>query len=319
MKADIVVVGSLNTDIIISGVKDFPKPGQQVYADELKIDAGGKSRNIAQMIAVLTQKGKVAMIGKSIKDPYNFWLHPINSLKKAGVNIDNVKILEYGKVNKLPGIAVIPVDKNGNNSIYVIPGINDNFSKEDIDEAREAIANSKYAVITFERPMKTALYAIKVASSFGAKVLVDPGGISEAKHPKDILRNKLFLLKPNEHEAKILTGVVVKDFASAKQAAKNLLSNKIENILITHGKNGAYFFNKNIEAHIKIPKVRKSLMRDETGCGDQTIAALTSSLSDGKDILSAVRMGILAGTLQFYKAGINPVTKKELLNYIKRG
>lgn len=262
----------------------FPKPGQQVYANKFKIGAGGKSRNIAQMIATLTSRNVVAMIGKSLKDPFNLWLLPINALKDAGVVIDYVKILDSHKTIKFPGIAVIPVDKEGNNSIYVIPGINDDFSKEDIDSASEVIKNARFMVVTFERPIKTSLYAIELANKFGVRVLLDPGGISEAKDPSEVLKQKLFLLKPNEHEAQTLTGIEVKDFLSAKKAAKKLLSSNIENLLITHGRNGAYFFTNHHEEHIKIPSVQATDTKDETGCGNQTIAAITAFLNEGKDV-----------------------------------
>lgn len=312
----IVVVGSLNTDIIISGLDRFPKPGQQVYANEFKIGPGGKSRNIAQMAATLTSKNVVAMIGKSLEDPYNLWQQPINALKNAGVIVDYVKILDSHKTIKFPGIAVIPVDIDGNNSIYVIPGINDDFSKEDIISARGVIKSAKFMVVTLEIPIETALYAIAMANSFGVKVLLDPGGISKDKDPSEILKHKLFLLKPNEYEAQTLTGIEVKDFSSAKKAAKKLLSRNLENLLITHGKNGAYYFGESHEEHIGIPSVQKTNTRDETGCGDQTMATITAFLNNDSDILNAVKAGILAGTLQLYKAGITPVTKEEINKYL---
>jgi ribokinase len=313
MKAGIVVVGSLNTDIVLSGVAKFPQAGQQVYAESLSISPGGKSRNMAQMTATLTGKDTVAMIGKSVRDPYGLWKQPIDALKNAGVNTDYIKILDFEKTGKFPGIAIIPVDKNGNNNIYVVPGVNDDFSPKDIDDAKEIISQAKYMVVTFEKPIETSLHAIATANKYGVKVLLDPGGISEAKDPKDVLKNKLFLFKPNEHETEMLTGIKVADFLSAKKAAKKLISEKVENLLITNGKNGAYFFNKDYSSHIKIPQVKQTDTKDETGCGDQTMAAIAASLSKGVDLVSAVEVGILAGTLQFYKKGIVPITKSELI------
>jgi ribokinase len=312
-KVSIVVVGSLNTDIFLPGVSNFPKSGQQVYAETLSISPGGKSRNMAQMIAVLSKEGTVAMIGKTVEDPYGLWKLPMDALKEAGVNTDFIKLENFSKVKKFPGIAIIPVDKNGNNTIYVAPGINNDFSVRDIDYAKKIISGAKFMVVTFEKPIKTSLHAIDIGNRFGLKVLLDPGGISEAKNPRDIFKHRIFLLKPNEHEAEMLTGIKVTNFIAAKKAAKKLLSKKIENVLITHGKNGAYFFNGDQGIHIKIPKVKIKNTRDETGCGDQTMAAIVASLNKGLDIVSAVEVGILAGTLQYYKPGITPVTKSELI------
>ena len=67
MKPSVVVIGSLNTDLVVSGISQFPKPGQQVYADTFTIGPGGKSRNIAQMVATLADQGVVAMVALSMK------------------------------------------------------------------------------------------------------------------------------------------------------------------------------------------------------------------------------------------------------------
>lgn len=39
----------------------------------------------------------------------------------------------------------------------------------------------------------------------------------------ELLQQKIFLLKPNEHEARILTGIKVTDFNSAKKAANTAI------------------------------------------------------------------------------------------------
>ena len=52
--------------------------------------------------------------------------------------------------------------------------------------------------------------------------------------------------------------------------------------------------------------------KDETGCGDQTMAALCALLQDGKPIKEAAELAILTGTLQFHRSGIKPVIKEEL-------
>ncbi len=313
MNGRIVVIGSLNTDIFISGFDNFPKSGQMVYAKDFRIGAGGKGRNIAEMTGVLTSKNTVAMIGKSSKDPYGLWEVPIKALKKIGVNTDYVDVDEKGK---FPGIGIIPVNNSGENTIYVVHGANQDFSKEDIDKAEGIVSRAEYIIVEFTQPVKTYLYAIKMANKYNSKVLIEPGGISNINDPKEVLNKRLFLLKPNEHEAEILTGIKVNDFTSAQKAARKLLSKNVENLLITNGKNGAYFFNKNNQEHIKIPKIKKTKTMNETGCGDQTMAGLVASLSKGANILEAVKVGILAGTLQFYKPGIIPVATSELNKYL---
>lgn len=131
----IIVIGGLNTDIIGLGVNELLGPSELTLGGELVIGPGGKSRNIAQMIAAYLGVGTVAMIGKTCEDPYKIWQPPMEALKNAGVNTDFIKVLNYDDVGKFPGVALIPVDKNGKNQIYVLPGVNADFSQADLDDA----------------------------------------------------------------------------------------------------------------------------------------------------------------------------------------
>lgn len=316
----IIVAGEINTDIVALGAKKLLMPGEHTYADKLHIGPGGKSRNIAQMIAVLKDKECVAMVGKTSKDPYGLWKLPIDSLKKSNVNTDFVTIVSFEKSGKFPGIALIPVDTKGRNQIYVIPGITNDFLPKDIDSAIklfQAVAiNKGIFVPTLEMPYETVLYATAKANKLGIKVFLDPGGINEEQSYEELLKRKIFLLKPNEHEAKILTGVNVTDGKSAREAANKLLAHEIENVFITMGGMGGYLFSRSLESHIPVPKVEAGRTKDETGAGDQTMAAFVFAISQGKSVEEAAKLAILAGTLQFYKPGISPVTQEELNKYL---
>lgn len=311
-----IVIGSLNTDLVATGIKQFPKPGEHVYGKELLIGPGGKSRNIADMLANLAPKDSVAMVGRTVKDPYGLWRQPMDALANIGVNTDYVNVLEYSVVNKLPGIALIPVDQQGNNQIFVLPGVSDDFNTADIDAAAELFkavgANKGTLVLTLECPLETATYAVKQANKHGLKVMFDPGGIEADNDLSELIAAGIYLIKPNEHEAKMLTGIEVTDFDTARQAAEKLQERGIVVVLITAGINGAYLFSKETQTQIPIPEVNAGNEKDETGCGDQTMAALCALLQDGKAIKEAAELAVLAGTLQFHRTGIQPVKRNEL-------
>lgn len=315
-----IVIGGLNTDIIAKGATKLLQPGELTYAKELQISPGGKSRNIAQMIAVLSSQKTVAMIGKTSQDPYGLWKEPVESLQHAGVNTDYIVITSFEETKQFPGIALIPVDTEGRNQIYVIPGINNEFFANDIDNAEELFQivsrNKGTLVLTLELPYETALYAVQKANKLGIQVLFDPGGIDETQNYHELLQKDIFLIKPNEHEAKILTGIEVKDYESAKQAADTLLQQGVKNVLITYGSQGGFFFSKTQSKHIPIPNITIEGTRDETGCGDETMAGIAVALQQGKDVLTSVAVGIVAGTLEFYRTGISPVTKEDLENFL---
>ena len=312
VKTAIIVPGSLNTDLIGSGVEKLLGSGELTTGKEFSVGPGGKSRNIAQMIARFIGRDKVAMLGRTAKDSYGLWAPPYKALQDAGVNTKYIKFSDKG----FPGIALIPVDKQGENQIYVLPGVNNEFSPADIRSAaklfREAGANSGVMAMSLEMPRQTAIAAIKTANKNGLKVILDPGGINEKRSNSWILKQELFILKPNEHEARILTGIKINDFHSAEKSAVKMLKRNIKNVLITAGKKGAYFFNAETAEHIRPPDLKSSGVFDETGCGDQVTAVLAALTWQNRDICVACRLAILAGTMQFYRRGISPVTEEDL-------
>ena len=311
----IIVPGGLNTDIVGLGVEKLLAPGELTLGGKLKVGPGGKARNMAQMAAAYLGEGKVAMIGRTCKDPFGLWKIPVHSLDEAGVDTTFIKILEFEEAGqKYPGIALIPVDEQGHNQIYVLPGVNEDFSSEDVDAADELFKNEekqKILLLALEIPMDTAQHCIGKAASSGIRVILDPGGISTPVD--DLVNEKVFLLKPNEHETKILTGLPVNDFESAKKPANILLSKGVQNVLITHGAEGAYLFTRETQMHIRIPVVEETGIQDETGCGDQVTAVVASCLAEGRDLIEAAGLAVYAGTLQFHKAGIQPVNRPEIL------
>lgn len=309
----IIVPGGLNTDIIALGVERILGSGELTLGGQLKIGPGGKARNMAQMMAAYLGKKRVAMIGRSSKDPYGLWKLPIDSLIKAGVSTEYVKILNFKDAGgKYPGIALIPVDNVGKNQIYVLPGVNADFSPQDIDDADELFCagDNRIMVIALEISIDTVKYAIEKAFKSNIKVVLDPGGITGAIDK--LINEKIFLLKPNEYETKILTGIEITGFKSAEQAANVLLNKGVKNIFITHGDRGGYLFNTLIKLHIPIPKFQNSSIQDETGCGDQVTAIIAACIAEGKNLIDSAKLAILAGTLQFYRAGIQPVTKADI-------
>ncbi len=310
----IIVPGGLNTDIIGLGVEKIISKGELTLGGRLKIGPGGKARNMAQMSAAFLGKNKVAMIGRTSQDPYGLWKIPLESLQAEGVDTSYVKVSDFEESGrKFPGVALIPVDKKGKNQIYVLPGANSDFSISDIEEANELFLNkkgNKVMLLALEIPIRTALFSIEKANSSGIRVILDPGGIRAPI--AGLLSEKIFLIKPNEHEAQILTGIKVSDFDSASLAAEIFISKGIQNVLITHGERGAYFFNEKKSIHIPCPEVPDTGTYDETGCGDQVSALAASGLAEGKNISEVAELSILAGTMQFHRAGIQPVKKKEL-------
>jgi ribokinase len=311
----LIVIGGLNTDITALGVNRLLSPGELTRSGRLLIGPGGKSCNLARMSSPLIAPRTVVMIGKTSRDPFGLWKVPLDALAEGGVNTDFVKIEDFENAGEYPGIALIPVNQHGENQIYCIPGINDAFQPRDIDDASElfiATSGERLLALTLELPLETAVHAVRKAVSSGIRVILDPGGIDESEDYRDLLGLGVFLLAPNEHEARILTGVQVEGMGSAREAARALFAMGTANVVLTHGGWGAYVFDGTQERHIAAPLAGASGTADATGCGDQVTAVLCAEILRGRSVMEASEAAVLAGTMQYQRPGIRPVTREEL-------
>lgn len=318
---ELIVAGGLNTDIVALGVDRLLSAGELTRSGRLLIGPGGKSCNIARMAAALMGPGRVAMVGKTSRDPYGLWKVPVHALEDAGVDTGFVKIEDFEAAGEYPGIALIPVNRDGENQIYSVPGINDAFEPRDMDEASAlfgAAGGARMLALTLGMPLRTAVHAVRKASSGGLKVVLDPGNINEDDDYGELLGLGISVLAPNEHEARILTGVEISDVGTAREAARILRGLGIDDLVLTHGGNGAYVFCGDEERHIPVPRLPDAGIRDATGCGDQVTAVLCMQLLRGKDLWEASEAAVLAGTLQHHRPGIRPVTREELETALKR-
>lgn len=315
----LIVVGELITDLVTTGLKEIPKAGQLVNGTSFSISPGGKSRNIAAMAGSLMPQGNVAMVSRTVSDNFGLWEIPFEALKASGVNTQFIKVLKAEETEEMPGIAMIAVDVKGNNQVIGAPGISRSLGIAEVDAAKslfETVGHNKgFLAFIGNCPEKVAKYSLEKSRNLGIKVLFDPGGADDLTRLETFMKG-VYLFKPNEHEASLMTGIEITDLLSASKAALKLREMGAQNVLITAGSEGGFLFTQSTTLHIPAPKVKSGAYRDETGCGDQVMAALCASLQSGATIEKAAQIAILAGTLQFYRRGIEPITAQELSSLI---
>jgi sugar/nucleoside kinase (ribokinase family) len=66
--------------------------GELTLAGKIKIGPGGKARNMAHMAASYRGTNKVAMIGRSSRDPFGLWKIPLESFIDASVDTTYLKV-----------------------------------------------------------------------------------------------------------------------------------------------------------------------------------------------------------------------------------
>ena len=142
--AKIVVVGSLNMDLVAIAPR-IPVAGETILGSNFFTAPGGKGANQAYAAAKLN--GETAMIGRVGDDDFGRAMK--KNLSDVGCNVDGVR-----QVPGPSGVALIFVSDQGENSIVVAPGANNQLKPADI------IADDfSVMLLQLETPMDTVVAA----------------------------------------------------------------------------------------------------------------------------------------------------------------
>ncbi|MBT4482049.1 MAG: ribokinase, partial [Candidatus Latescibacteria bacterium] len=195
------------------------------------------------------------------------------------------------------GVALIFVDKEGENSIAVASGANANLSPADINAAKDVIASAEIILMQLEIPIETVNAVIEIAREHKIKVILNPAPAQPLGD--DILRH-ISIITPNESEAELLTGVKVESEQDAEEAANFLLAKGIQAVMITLGARGVYVSDSDFKGIIPGYSVKAE---DTTAAGDVFNGVLAVSLAMNKSLADAARFSNAAAALSATKLG----------------
>lgn len=283
----LVVIGSANTDMVIKAEK-LPLPGETILGGTFFMNAGGKGAN--QAVAAARLGGDVTLVAKVGNDI--FGKGTIEGLKSENINT-NFVLVDDGVPS---GTALIMLNEEGENCIMVAPGANANLLPGDIDLVKN-LHEAEIILMQLEIPMETILSVVKNAKINGQKIIINP---APAQVLENEILNGLFLLTPNEIEATILTGINVEDEVTASGAADIFLSKGVQHVIITLGKQGAYFKSNELEFSVKAPIVKAM---DSTAAGDTFIGALSVAVTEKMDWKKAVEFAVQAASISVTRLG----------------
>jgi len=300
--ADIVVVGSLNADLVVRSSR-FPAPGETIRGEDLATIPGGKGAN--QAVAAARLGASVAMIGCVGADAFGATL--IENLKQN--NVDARHVLRDGSA--ATGTAIIIVDSSGENSIILSPGANARVSENDVEPA--ILAGAKLLLLQFEIPMEAVLHSAGLAREKGVRVILNPAPAREI--PDELLKMANFIL-PNETELGLLARKRITDKASLEAAASVLVSRGAANVIVTLGEKGALIVGRHSKKYVSAYKVKPV---DTTGAGDAFIGGMAFALLRRKSLQDAVKYGCACGALATTKFGAQPSlpTAQEVREFLR--
>ncbi len=284
----VAVIGSTNMDLVAMAPR-IPVTGETLTGTDFFMVSGGKGAN--QAVAAATLGANVLFVAKLGKD--YFADASLANFKKVGIDTRYVEQIDGAP----SGIAMIAIDDDGKNSIIVVPGANAKLSPQDVLNAKADIARAAVVVCQLEVPLETVEQAAKVAKKYNIPFILDPAPVVALS---DELLSMVDIIKPNEIEAQMLTGVKVTDFESASRAADVLFAKGVGCVMITLGAKGFLIATKDGRELIGNHQVKAV---DSTAAGDTFTGALACRLAAGDSLREAAVYANAAAALSVTKLG----------------
>jgi len=284
----VVVIGSANVDLNIR-VERLPKLGETVSGGEFYTSFGGKGAN--QAVAAHKAGAEVKFLAKVGCDQNGEAI--IKNLEALGLTSGGIHTDE----SRHSGVALIMVDRMGNNTIAVAPGSNRNLTEEDIHGAESDISWGEVLLIQLEVPMPTVKEALRLAKAHGLRTILNPA--PARRLPEEIVA-LVDILTPNEIEAGTLTGDMAEDLNEATRAASKLLESGAGHVIITLGERGACWVQRDrVQA---FPPFSVAAV-DSTAAGDAFNGALALALAEKRPMQEAISFANAAGAMTVTKKG----------------
>lgn len=288
---NIICMGSIIMDISVK-CEQFPETGETRYTPyPYEVTPGGKGAN--QAIAAARSGGKVRMLGRIADDLYGYELR--ENLRQAGIDTD---MLIEDK-NEKSGVAFVRVNECGDNQIICSPGVHAKNTADDVKKGLEMMKEGDILLMTMEFPRDVLMCAVKLAKEKGGFVIVDP---SAAEHYRldEQMAEYIDIIKPNEVEAEIITGIKVKTREDMERALEFMEEKGISYPLISLGQKGIIYKTGGKVCHEQGIAVETV---DSTAAGDTFIGALACCLAAGKTIEEAIEYGNKAAAKCVQKMG----------------
>lgn len=263
---------------LVTRTSTIPKVGETVLGESFHTIPGGKGAN--QAVAAARLGADITLISCIGNDGFGSMLK--EHLQEQGINTEYIKTVEGIST----GIAAITLSQ-GDNSIIVVSGANNEVTPALITEYEQVIAKSDLILLQLEIQVKAVIEAVRLAKKHKVPVILNPAPIQ--KLPKDLLL-QVDYLTPNEHEQTVLLSSIDEDE----------LYDMKEKCIVTKGANGVTIYQHQKETTIPSYKVN---VIDTTGAGDTFNGALAVSLSKGKTLQEACYFANAAAALSVTKLG----------------
>lgn len=301
----VLIVGSINADVTAYSSR-LPQPGETFTGDAFALGLGGKGAN--QAVAVAKAGAPAHMVGCVGDDQFGGLV--TSSLGEHGVRLEHVRTVADEGIHTgsahtgsahagiaHTGIAHIRV-AGGENDIVIVAGANALLDEAQLDEAFAALSGEVAVMLTqLETPLPITLAAVRRAHEAGITVILDPAPAREL--PEEIWP-LVDIIKPNETEAALLTGIAVDSPQSAAEAGRWFIERGAGAAIVTMAGAGSVLVTADgVSEHAPI---RVDVV-DTTAAGDAYAGHLAASIAAGLGLDEAIRRAGAAGAATVTRRG----------------
>ncbi|HHX62854.1 MAG TPA: substrate-binding domain-containing protein [Epulopiscium sp.] len=289
----IIVVGSMNMDVTIK-VPKILIDGETTIATDTDLIPGGKGAN--QAVGAGKLGGVVYAIGRLGNDSdakiiYNNLIK--NSVKTDGIIFDT---------NMVSGKAYINVAENGESTIAIYSGANQNLDQKQIKKFKHLFLGAEFCLLSTEIPKKTVEYTVAICLKNNVKIILKPSAVMNLE--ESILQNIDYMI-PNRKEINVL----IPGQQTIEEKANYLYQKGVKNVIVTLGSKGCYLKNKKYAIHIPSADF---IPLDTTGAADAFISALAVYLGEGNDLLSSISFATYSAGISITNLGTQPALPDRL-------
>lgn len=292
MTKPIVILGIFVADTAYRAER-MPKMGETILGRTFALGPGGKGSN--QSVAAAMAGGQTHFITRLGKD--DFAAIARSTWARAGVRPEVTEDAE-----SYTGAAFIFLEEaTGNNAIIVSPGAAARITPQDLEARADLIRGASVFVTQLEQPIEAARAGLRIAREAGVTTILNP---APAAALDDALLALCDYLTPNESEAEALTGLPVTTLPEAEAAADALLARGVGAVVITLGANGALYRDRSRSVHV--PVISAGPVVETTGAGDAFNGGFAVALSEGRDVVEAMRFGCATAGISVTRPGTAP-------------
>lgn len=283
----IAVLGEIYVDHIFTDFDHVPLPGEEVFAEQYRREAGGGTVNTACALARLGHD--ISIFGVLGSDE-EAWLKA--RLDSFGVNSDGVRS------SALPNALTVSMSTTEDRSFLSYAGANRMLAEyAALPQTIAALSDADHVHFAMPLELELARDLLPALHAAGCTVSIDPGWRKEwflGSGSLEVLRGvDLFL--PNESEAQLLT-----QRKDPEEMLRIFASLGLRNTVIKLGPKGAAAFQDDRLYMVVPPPVQ---VIDTTGAGDAFDAGFLDAWLSGADIEEQLWRACICGSLSTRATG----------------